>query len=271
MGGAGRLALEVGGAGPGNLVPGHQGSLNRALTIAYTEDHWALGSHSHGSRARHSQLVVFYFTNNYYYYLKSFRFAIQGLFIYVCVYIHIRVCVYICGCIRIYAHTLTDIYICMYLRGSLAFLPISQSEGPAVVVCILVEKDPGLPVSGSSLKMVSVLPRGPCVQKQERAGVALGVLPELRPVGWFLPRSLLPTVLCGSSCPVTRVLGGMGPVYLGAAELPCGGQVGQGLPAGCAVCALDLAPPLPPSESEDRKDRALQTDPQIVHFVRPSF
>ena len=93
-----------------------------------------------------------------------------------CVYIYTYVCVCICGCIRIYAHTLTDIYICMYSRGSLAFLPISQSEGPTVVVCILVEKDPDLPVSGSSLKMVSVLPRGPCVQKQERAGVALGCL-----------------------------------------------------------------------------------------------
>ena len=39
LGGAGRPALEVGGAGPRSLVPGHQGSLNRALTIAYTEDH----------------------------------------------------------------------------------------------------------------------------------------------------------------------------------------------------------------------------------------
>ena len=59
LGGAGRPALEVGGAGPGSLVPGHQGSLNRALTIAYTEDHGAVGSHSHSSRARRSRLVVF--------------------------------------------------------------------------------------------------------------------------------------------------------------------------------------------------------------------
>lgn len=50
------------------------------------------------------------------------------------------------------------------------------------------------------------------------------------------------------------------------------GQVGQGLPAGCAVCVLDLAPPLhPPSESEDRKDRDLQTDPRLFTLSDPPF
>ena len=186
------------------------------------------------------------------------------VYLYICVCIYTHVCVCICGCIRIYAHTLTDIYICMYSRGSLAFLPISQSEGPTVVVCILVEKDPGLPVSGSSLKMVSVLPGAPVCRNKKGLAWPWGVLPEFRPVGWLLPRFLLPAALCGSSCPALEFSVGWRACVFGAAELPCLGQGCRGLPAGCV---LDLAPLSPLSESEYRKDRDLQTDPQMVHFV----
>lgn len=57
--------------------------------------------------------MIFKFSNSYYYYLKgkSFRFAIQGLFIYMCVYIYIYMCVYM----YIDAHTLTYIYIYIYI------------------------------------------------------------------------------------------------------------------------------------------------------------
>lgn len=70
------------------------------------------------------------------------------VFIYIYVYTHVctYVCVYIC------THTHIHIHIYIYLKGSLTFLPISQSEGPTEVVCVLVEMDPGLTVSGSSVK-----------------------------------------------------------------------------------------------------------------------
>lgn len=151
-------------------------------------------------------------------------------------YIYTYVCVCICGYIQIYAHTLTDIYICMYLRGSLAFLPISQSEGPTMVVCILVEKGPGLPVPGSSLKMVSILPRS-CVCRIEK-GLAWhrGVLHGLRPVGWLLPRLLLAAALCGSRCPALEFSVGRRACIFGGswASLPGTGRSRTS----CCLCCL---------------------------------
>lgn len=68
--------------------------------------------------------MVFKFNNNYYYYLKreSFRSAIQGLFIYVCIYTHICVCTYVC--------THTYIYIRIYI--SFAMIAII----PSLSVCL---------------------------------------------------------------------------------------------------------------------------------------
>ena len=61
----------------------------------------------------------------------------------------------------------------------------------------------------------------------------------------------------------------MGACVSAAAELPAWDRwVRDSLLGVLSACLTWL--PLPP-ESEDRKDRDLQTDPQIVHFVRPSF
>lgn len=100
-----------------------------------------------------------------------------------CIYIHIYV--YIHVRVYVYMHTHSHIHIYIYLRGSLAFLPISQSEGRTTVVCILVEMDPGLLVSGSSLQIISVLPRGIYLCVETRKGWAwpcYRALPKIRPV-----------------------------------------------------------------------------------------
>ena len=84
-----------------------------------------------------------------------------------------------------YIRTHTHTHIHIYLRGSLAFLPVSQSEGRTSVVCILVEMDPGLLVSGSSLQIISVLPRGIYLRAETGKGWAwpcYRALPKIRPV-----------------------------------------------------------------------------------------
>lgn len=74
-----------------------------------------------------------------------------------------------------HTHTHIHIHIRIYIfGGNLKFLLISQSEGPTKAPDVLLaEMDPGLMVSGASLKIISILPRAIFVQKQKRAMLAL--------------------------------------------------------------------------------------------------
>lgn len=75
--------------------------------------------------------MVFKFSNNYYDYLKreSFRFAIHGLFIYMCVYINIC------------THTCIHIY---FWLGEREFCLSKGGTAQAPLFCILAEMAPGL-------------------------------------------------------------------------------------------------------------------------------
>lgn len=85
------------------------------------------------------------------------------MYTYICAYIHTHM----------HIHT-THTYI--YRGEGLTFLPISQSEGPTKAPDALYFDGGGswpCGMSGSSLKIISILPGGICVQIQRRAGLAL--------------------------------------------------------------------------------------------------
>lgn len=106
-------------------------------------------------------------------------------------------CVYMY--IYMHTHILTYIYIYIYIEGeidlggNLRFLPVSQSEGPTEFLDVLYVGGDGAWPYGIwlILKDHLCIPQGICVQKQERAGLALlGALDEISPLGLFLPPSV---------------------------------------------------------------------------------